>query len=375
MCSLSFGVLNAVNKASSLRGSSAFGKISESKNLVDKILKTKNTLQSQDLNNQTFSNILSALKDNGINDVRIIARKNGGYIVNVPNIKSEGIIGLFPGEIMSPGHNLNVSFKFNEFGDCVQLTGVQKQTNAVAGSTIRTKAGVDALRNSGVSNPTEYVQVYSPKSVAGRYVNKTSAPYGTSLSKSKETAEIVKDTVAKEAQNIAGSVNSLDEKFKQTLEMVRKIDPKEAEGIENTLKRVKLGHDKRKQAFIDRFAGKNTDAIKAEIEQANKRARLLAQEKEERGRMEAFNYMLNDLREINPDLAQKVSDKLSYMARHNSERAYAFRNGLVERYSNGLNDINRFKQNTGYSFMDDITGFGSNKSSYLDDISDFHLGY
>ena len=40
-----------------------------------------------------------------------------------------------------------------------------------------------------------------------------------------------------------------------------------------------------------------------------------------------------------------------------------------------INDINRFKQNTGYSFMDDITGFGSNKSSYLDDISDFHLGY
>lgn len=249
--------------------------------LVGKILHSRATLQSSDLSGQTFNSVLNELKHAGVNKVKIIPTNSGGYVVKADDIRRTGVCGLFPGGVMTPnGGKINrVSFKFNNAGDCVQLTGIQKTANAVAGSTIRTTQGIQDLQKAGVLNPSEYVQVYS--SGNKRWINKTFSPFGDK--------PIPVDTV------------------------------------------------------------KNTEAVHKTVANTAKSA--------EKAKAEAEELLFNSTREIettlnsvNPELAEKVSNRIYQIAEKDIVRAQKLADGLIERYRG--TDVEQFGKKASFDFLD-----------------------
>lgn len=308
-----------MNAFSHLGARASIKNAGSAKNIVEKILTSRNTLQSSDLAGETFYSVLNALKNNGVNNVKLVASKNGGYIVHANDIgRNTGLINLFPGGVMGPNGKLSVSFKFNSMGDCLQMTGVQKYTNGCAGaSTIRTNAGITNLQKNGVKNPTEYIQVFKMNNSTGtpvRYVNKTYSPFANN---------VAENTAVKMDSEIAAQV-----KTSNIAKNTAQNAAKENSGYSGGLKFGRVSAEERKYM----------------------RQEAMQQE------------MLNNLREYNPELAEKVSKKLSDMRRKDWDRAEDFANGLVERYSNGQNDLAKFAKRS-----DDVFGSGY----FANSIDDF----
>lgn len=337
--------------------------------LVGKILHSRATLQASDLSGQTFNSVLRDLRKAGLENVKIVPTKSGGHVVHVADIERTGVCGLFPGGVMTPngGHLTNVSFKFNNAGDCIQLTGVQKTANAVAGSTIRTAQGVEELAKAGVHNPTEYIQAYS--SGKHRYVNKTFSPFGD---------KPIPVNTAKEAgvasQSAAKAVNSAEDlltgRYNETLERIRKINPQEAQRLEAPLKGL---HDterglaikmKHKQRIVDTYASMSDTELTAKLAQDHETYVLRkAKEEAERRLYTSTDYIQNSLQNINPELGEKVSAKIFQIAEKDPAKAQRLADRLIERYSG--TDLERFRSKT--------PAFGFDDNSFrLPDIDDYY---
>lgn len=329
--------------------------------LVGKILHSRATLQASDLSGQTFKSVLNNLKFEGLNKIKIVPTKNGGHVVHVAGIERSGVCGLFPGGIMTPngGHITNVSFKFNAAGDCVQLTGVQKTANAVAGSTIRTSQGVEELRKAGVLNPTEYIQIYS--SGKHRYVNKTFSPFGDKPI----PVNTAKDAGAA-SSTAAKTVNSAEDlltgRYNETLERIRKINPQVAQRLEAPLKGL---HDterglaikmKHKQRIIDSYASMSEQELTKTLAQEQKAfLAKKAQQEAERQLNQSTGYIQRMLDCINPNLSENVNKKIYQIAEKDPARAQKFADSLIERYSG--TDLERFRpKRSAFGFEDKTFG-------------------
>lgn len=279
------------------------------KNIVDKIFTSRNTIQSSDLTGQTFSSVLKALKDYGVNDVKLVASKNCGYIVHAKNIsRNTGLINLFPGGVMGPNGNLSVSFKFNSMGDCLQMTGLQKYANgSIGASTIRTNAGIANLQKHGVQNPTEYIQVAktsNSKGIPYRHVSKTFSPFADKTSS--------ENIVAKAEAEVA-ALNAKPNTTQSSTSEARE--------------------------YVGGF----------------KFGRVSAEERKYQRQYAQQQAMLNELRSYNSELADKVAKRLKNMREKDWDRADDFANDLVKRYSNGQNDLARFAKNDdNFTFLEDM---------------------
>ncbi len=303
--------MNAFARAGVKQTISTIRNGNNAKNVVEKVLHSRNTLDASDLSGETFTSVLNALKDNGVNNVKLVASKNGGYIVHAKDIdRNTGLINLFPGAVMGPNGKLSVSFKFNSMGDCLQMTGVQKYPGvSVSGSTIRSNTGIANLQKHGMKNPTEYVQVVATKTSKGqpyRFVNKTYSP------------------------------------------------------LENTGKTGGVAGQSASET-ISQNAGANATKETSDYVGGLKFGRVSAEERKYMRQESMWQGMLDELRVYNPEFADKVSKKIRDMRSKDWDRAEDFANGLVERYSNGQNSLARFEKR-----IDDIFD-----SSYFNSSDDF----
>lgn len=260
--------------------------------IVKKVLTSRETLQASDLTGQTFNSVLDALKREGVQQVKIIPTRGGGHVVNVDNIERTGLVNLFPGSVMMPnGGKLNrVSFKFNDAGDILQMTGIQKHSSgAISGSTIRTSEGIAALKKAGVQNPTEYIQVNAGNH--GRYVNKTYSPFGDLPRPVENVAKVtqdVKPAAVSEVKTATGEVKQVEKKV---------VEP-----------------------VVEKTTAKTPKYSASEIQAA------------EKSLSRACYLIEQDLEYVNPELSKKVVSKLYKMAESDPVRARDFAWSLRERY-------------------------------------------
>ena len=322
-------------------------------NLVGKILRSRETLQSSDLSGQCFNSVLNDLKREGIDSIKVIPLKNGGYAVHADDIQRTGVCSLFPGGVMTPnnGRINRIAFKFNESGDCVQLTGIQKHLNeAVSGSTIRTSQEIEYLHNAGVHNPTEYIQVYAHG--GERYVNKTFSPFGD---KPKSINTPTVDVVKQEVKSVE---DLLTDRYNTTLERIRRVNPQRAERIEASIKnlhdteRGKIIKAKHKQNIVDSYENLSEQELTARVAREQKEFLVKkAQQEAEEKLNNSTQYIQRTLAYINPELSEKVTSRIYTIAEKDPVRAQKLADNLIERYSG---DVEQFRPKSSRMFSDDI---------------------
>lgn len=273
--------------------------INRGSNIISKVLNSRTTLEASDLSTQTFKSVLGAIEREGLKNVKILPTRTGGNIIQISDIRRPGLINLFPGGVMHPTGKLDkVSLSFNEAGDMLQLTGLQKANGCVAGSTIRTAEGISHLKRAGVANPAEYVQVHSGVNLKGgkdRWVNKTFSPFGDTP-KSVPTPQVEQKVITKVADDTKSSVNSALKREANSANSISRDD----EALENTL-------------FNQRIISRNLETV-------------------------------------NPALNEKVMDKINKLSEIDPSRAEKFSERLIERYENNVGQF--AKKSDSDSFFD-----------------------
>jgi len=174
---------------------------------------------------------------------------------------------------------------------------------------------------------------------------------------------------------------NLEYEFAQVLEAIKKVDASYADDIVKSLSMVNRKSEmglrtlaRRQKAYIEEY-GTNPAQIAERIEVNKLRAEARKAELELERRQEKIKEAFDYFREINPDLAEKVGQKIDDLSEKDIDRAWSFAESLLKRYTLEGNDINRYRTSLqDFSWIDDFTNktyddfWHNRQKSYIDDL-------